>query len=198
MATKKTSTPETGLSVVKRQTTIATQQATDLVVKTEEDYAVASDLLGKIKKVQKLVKQEKDKVLGPLLEAERAERGRWKPVEEDAANAESIIKNKMVTFVNQKEAQRQKEEAKIQEKLETGKISMDKAATQMEKVTQAPSQVGASTVRKVRNVYVVDEALIPRQYLQVDMVKVRKDALAGVTIPGVEVREENSIASSAR
>ena len=193
------------MSVVKRQTAIATQQAEAVVIKTDEDYTKASELLSKIKTVQKMVKQESDKVLEPLRESKRqaqqamdAENSRWEPIITDSKRAEMTIKQKMVQYVDKKEFEVRQKEVKIQQQVEEGKISIDKASTKMAKIEQAPQSVTGSQVRKVRNVYVVDEALVPKQYWALDMIKVRKDAMAGVNIPGVEVREETSIAGSSR
>lgn len=200
-----TTTKDTGLSLVKRQTTIATQQASEVVIKTDDDYEKASTLLSKIKTVQAMVKKESGKILEPLRESKRqaqqamdAENARWEPILEDAKSAEMMVKQKMVQYVDKKEFEARQKEVKIQQQLEDGEIDMEKASVKMDKIVQAPQSVAGSQVRKVRNVYVVDEALVPKKYWSLNMVQVRADALAGFEIPGVIVKEETSIAGSAR
>ncbi len=199
---------EKGLSVMKRQTTIATQQAMEIVVKTDEDYSKASELLAKIKQVQKAVKNEAGKIIEPLRESKRqaqaamdAENDRWEPILNDVDGAEKVVKKKMVDFVDKKEKIVMAKEEKIQRELETGKIDMEKASEKIDKIVQVPTTVhtraGDSQVRKVRVVYVVDEKLIPNEYWELNMVRVRKDVLAGAVVPGTEVREENTISGSA-
>lgn len=183
---------------MKRQTTIATQKATEVVIKTDEDYEGASKLLSQIKTVQKAVKTEKDKVLKPLLEATAAERDRWRPIEDDASNAEGIVKQKMVVYVNKKDAEARAREAKIQKDLESGKIDMEKASTKMEKIAQAPANIGTSEVRKVRKVYITNPDLIPDKYWSINESMVRADVMAGFSVPGAELREEKIIAGSTR
>lgn len=48
--------------------------------------------------------------------------------------------------------------------------------------------------RKVRVAYIVNAELVPDEYWIIDEVRVKRDALAGKLIPGVEIREETQIA----
>ena len=77
---------------------------------------------------------------------------------------------------------------------------MTTAANKMEQVERVEpttfGKVGEVQIRKIKKVRISDEALLPRQYLVPDMVAIRKDALAGVSIAGVEVYEDESIAAT--
>jgi len=53
--------------------------------------------------------------------------------------------------------------------------------------------LGKIVAKKIKKVRVIDESLIPRNYLVVDMVAVRRDVLSGVIIPGAEIYEEESL-----
>ena len=186
------------LSIVKKQVSVATKKAMDTKVDSDVAYNSATELLSNIKKVSKLIKQEKDKVLKPLLEATKAERERWKPLEDDTTSAEAILKGKMISYVDEQEAKARKEEERIQKELEAGKIKKpETAAKKIDKVEQAPktvvSKTGMSSVKKIQTVQIVDETKVPREYLMLDMVAIRRDALAGKEIPGVEVVEKTNI-----
>ena len=71
----------------------------------------------------------------------------------------------------------------------------------MENLPDAPRNVntGESGLRmsKRKVAVIVDPAQVPDEYWIIDEVKVRKVALAGVNIPGVEVWEEAWLASLA-
>ena len=181
------------LTVVKRQVTVATQKANELAVTDDKGYELADVLLSKIKKAQRLITTEKNKVLRPLLDATKAERERWAPVEQDGLQAEKIVKSKMQVYFTEKEEKQRIEEAKIQKKVEEGKMKIETAAKKME-IVQAPPVETKSKVRKVKVVKITNPSLVPMKYFVLDEVAVRKDALAGVKIPGVEVVEENQIA----
>ncbi len=48
-------------------------------------------------------------------------------------------------------------------------------------------------VQTRNEVVIVDQMLVPRQYLMLDMAKIRLEALEGVVIPGVEVRKVTDV-----
>ena len=186
------------LIVVKRQSSKAVEAANALVVESAESYAEATTLLGKIKTALALVKEETEKVTRPLLDALNAERARWKPLMQGCEDAEKTVKMKMLAWYNQEQERARAEAAKIEAKVASGKMSVEKGMEKAEAIVQPDRATAAngivSEVRKVRKVYIVDPMKVPREYLVVNEVMVRKDALAGKEIPGVEVRTENTIA----
>jgi len=52
---------------------------------------------------------------------------------------------------------------------------------------------GTSSVRKIPTVIIDDEALIPRKYLVVDMVKINRDVKGGITVPGCHLEHVTSV-----
>jgi hypothetical protein len=90
---------------------------------------------------------------------------------------------------------------KITEKVETGKMSFEKAADKIQEITpekNVESKSGAVQFRTVKEVVIEDENKVPREYLMLDMVKIRKVALAGVEIAGVKVVEKQVVAGIVR
>lgn len=186
------------LSVVQRQSGKAKEAATALVVGSAGQYEEATTLLGKIKQVSSAVKAESEKVTKPLREALDAERARWKPLQLDCEEAERIVKGKMLAYVNEEQAKAQAAAAKLEAQVAAGKLTPEKALAKAEKIAEPERTsigVGAvSQIRQVRKVYIVEPDKVPAKYRVIDEVAVRRDALAGVVIPGVEVRTENAIA----
>lgn len=199
---KKTAKVEASIDTALVQTTKAYGIATGATVKTQEDYDKAGEILSKIKTVQKFVKQESDKIIEPLREAKRqaqkamdAEGERWEKILNMAAEAEKMVKSKMIEFIDRVEAERLAKEKKIQDDLASGKIKKESTAVRkMDELDLAPKSSNNAQVKKIRVVQVADESKIPRAYWTLDMVKVRRDALAGVEIPGVEIKLVNDIA----
>lgn len=177
----------------------AVSEATLLVIKTNDDMPIATDLLGRIKSIGKKITETKETITKPLNEALKNARSFFSPVESEYEKAERIVKTKMLDFQRAETIRAAKKAESFVKKVEEGKMTFEKASEKMNAV--APKKVVESehsTVqfRTVKEVVVVDEKLVPRDYLVLDMVKIRKVALAGVEIPGVKVEEKQTIAGS--
>lgn len=179
------------VTVAKGQVTKALSAAQDLVVKTDEDLAKASELRSKIKQAQKWITGVKDQVLKPLLQAVSAERARWKPMEDNLIDALGVVNQKMVAYNNAKEEAAREEEARIKREFEKGNIKKPETAVKkIENIDRPVSTVGTSQFKKIKKVRVVDESKIPDKYWVLDMVRINADAKAGLLTSGVEVYEE--------
>ena len=182
---------------IKAQVTKAIEAASVLVIKTADDLTAATTLLGKIKQVGKLITSKKNSITKPLNEALRNARAFFSPVETQYSEAEAIVKNKMIAYQDAQTALAEKEAGKIEKKVEAGKMSFEQAAEKLDQVTpqkNVTTEAGAAQFRKIKEAVIRDEMKLPREYLVPDMVKIRKVALAGVAIPGVEVIEKSVVA----
>jgi hypothetical protein len=189
------------LAIVKTQVSKAEQAATALQIKTADDLTVATELLGKIKTVGKMITQKKESITKPLNEALRNARNLFAPLESQYDSAERIVKDKMVIYQNAQIAAAAKATAKVEAKVEAGKMSFEKAAEKIEAVTpqkNVTTNAGAAQFRTVKEVVIEDESLVPREYLMLDMVKIRKVAIAGVEIAGVKIVEKQVVAGIAK
>ena len=122
----------------------------------------------------------------------------FKPVEEQYTVSEKIIKDKILAYsrkVNEEAAIR---EQKIAESLEKGTIKQETAERKIESLDRVESttrgSIGSVQFRKIQRVEIIDESLIPRKYLEVNMTAIRRDALSGVNIPGVKVVDDTIVA----
>lgn len=189
------------LAPIKAQISKAENAAAALTIKTADDLTTATELLGKIKTVGKMITSKKEAITKPLNEALRNARAFFAPLENAFYNAEQVVKGKMIDYQNAELAKAAKETKKVEEKVEAGKMTFEKAAEKIEKVTpqkNVTTAAGAAQFRTVKEVVVDNETMIPREYLMLDMVKIRKVALAGVAIPGVRVVEKQAVAGITR
>lgn len=185
------------LAPIKAQATKAEAAATALQIKTVDDLTAATEILGKIKTVGKMITTKKETITKPLNEALKNVRAFFAPLEKQWWDAEKIVKDKMIDYQNDQLAKAAKQTEKVEEKVAAGKMSFEKAAEKIEAVTpqkNITTNAGAAQFRTVREVVIDNETLIPREYLVLDMVKIRKVALAGVGIPGVRVVEKQAVA----
>lgn len=199
------------LSVAKQQTTKATTAANELVIVDGTSLDLAADLLGKIKAVQKFVKETSGKILEPLRESKRqaqkamdAEQERWEPVLNDAATAERIVKSKVIEYNQKVERAAAIERERILKAQQSGEI---KKETTVQKKLEAIEQVqtsvtgkggGTMQVRKVPKLFITDKALIPLEYMVVNEVAVKAAIKSGTVVPGAEIREVDEVAGFAR
>lgn len=185
------------LAPIEAQVSKAEAAANALQIKTVEDLTVATELLGKIKTVGRMITSKKEGITKPANEALKNVRAFFAPIERQWEAAERIVKDKMVDYQSRQLAKAAKKTEVIEQKVEAGKMNFEKATEKIEAVTpqkNVTTDAGAAQFRTVKEVVIDDETLIPREYLMLDMVKIRKVALAGVGIPGVRVVEKQTVA----
>lgn len=170
----------------------------DMIVKCEvtDDITLAevADKIKGIKMLGKFIRQEMEKYTKPAQEIINNARIKYLPYERECDEAERILKAKATNYMVKVETERAKKEESIAKRVDDGKLKEETGLKKMEELGEEKKTIvtnsGAKlTMKTVKEVVVVDEARIPREYLILDMVKIRKVALAGVEIPGVEVKE---------
>lgn len=185
------------IEVIKGNVSKAVQAAEALEVKTAEDLPVATELLMKIKKVGKMITDQKETITKPMNEALRSARAFFSPMERQWETAEGLVKKKLLDYQIAQTKIADKKIVVIEKKVEAGKMSFEKAVDKIEAVAPQKTistDTGSVQFRKVREVVIENEALIPREYLMLDMAKIKKVALAGVKIAGVTVVENQTVA----
>ena len=173
-------------------------------IKSDEDLAQVSDKVKELKTRLKMIEEKKEAFVGPakLIIAEA------KNIFDEAIawfkNAEKELKGKASAYMLEKERINREKEAKIAKHLEAGKIDTDKAISKLEKLPETSKSVNTGEskmqMRKIWNAYIVDPKQIPDEFWVIDESRVKREAKErhknGLPqIPGVEMREEASIAS---
>lgn len=206
MAKEKTNLPNVAdlqddkeMQVVKSNTTKAVNAAEALTIESDKDMEGATELLSKINKAGDMIKARKEAITKPLNAALKSARDLFRPLEDAQSAAKRTVSNKMIAYQNKVEEERRKAAEKIEKRVEKGTMKIETAAKKMEDLPEVQNKVeaksGSVSFKEVRVPKVVDETKVPREYLQLDMVKIRKDALAGVEIPGVVVEIEKQLAN---
>ena len=187
------------LAPIKAQVSKLENQATAVTIESQEGYGQAIDLVSKLKETGSEIKNKKESITKPLNEALRNVRDMFRPIEDQFANAERIIKNKLLDYKRKKDEEARAEEARVAARVAKGTMKLETAEKKMDSIERVENttrgKVGQVQIKKIRKVRVTDENAIPRKYLVPDMVVIRQDALGGVEIPGIEVYEEESIAA---
>lgn len=195
--------------------------AANLIIKTPEGYQQAAQRLVDLKAEIDRVEAEKDGVFKPINAGLRAFSALVKRALDPLKAHEITIKAAMIKYSDeqdrlQRETQRianekaDKERAKLLEKADVavanGKESKAEALVERAAAVQAPivpvgrPMVSGISIPKVWVFEITDESLIPREYLLVDEVRIRKvvTALKGDTrIPGIRAFEQKRISAGA-
>lgn len=185
------------LAPIKAKATKALSYANDLQIKDDAAEAAAAKELSQINKVGDNIAERKDKILRPLLDATKATREMFKPLEDNVAKAVATIKEKLIAYHKAKEAKEAKATAGIVARVEKGTLKENTAVKKLGEIEKTEKKVetkeGSVTYKTVTKVRIVDIAKIPKSYYDLNEVRVRKDALAGIKIPGVELYEDKEI-----
>lgn len=180
--------------VIQSEVSVYEREANALVIKTDADMELAVKILSATNTTADRVQAEKEKITKPLNEALKAERARWKPIEDACANAIATIKAKMVAFQRQLEAENAKKEEKIMARVEKGTLRTETAVAKLEALPDAKASVttdaGMVQWRVVKKLVISDPMLIPREYLVVNEVAVKEALKAGKVVPGASFVEE--------
>lgn len=164
-----------------------------LVIANDEDLQRAGVVLANVKQLIKNLKAEKERITKPAREIIKVAKEKFSDLEQRLANIEATIKEKMLGYQQVKKLEAKRLETEVAKKFTDGELDMAQAAEEMSKVA-APAIPKGVQMRKVKEVLIVNEGIIPDKYWILDDVTIRKDALAGVVIPGVEVAEKEIIA----
>ncbi len=191
------------VSEYKNQISFVQDQSKKLVITSEEDMAKGSDLLDELKLVEKAINDRKKAITKPLMDGLASVRNLFKPLETAYSEAKATIKDKMLVFTIAEEERINLEKSRVEARVEKGTMRTDTAVNKLEGIGEVKKsftgETGKTSIRKVTKVRIVDESLIPREYLIPDEKKITEAVLkGGAVIAGVETYEEKSIVSRTR
>jgi beta-phosphoglucomutase-like phosphatase (HAD superfamily) len=196
--------PAEEVAVVKTKIEAMREQVLAIKVTSQEELTAVAEHIGNVKKMKKFVTQERDKYITPAKEIISKAKEQYDPYITACDEAEAILKSKAQTFMLEEKKKEDELKAKEIKKVETGYQKPETAAKKIEAIPEAKKTVDAGTskltMKMVRDYRIVDEKLIPDEYYkprELDLVKIRKVALAGVSIPGVEIFEKPEMVSKA-
>ncbi len=184
---------------MKQQATKALNAANELSITSNEEMVKATDLLSKMKTVARMIKERKEEITKPLTEALNSARDLFKPIESNLADAEKVVKTKMLSWQDEEDKRIEAAKAKVMDKVEDGKMSAEKASGKIEQIgevqTSVRGKVGSVSTKIIKKYRVTDETKIPREFLTPDMVKITEALKAGQAVPGAEMYEEKTISA---
>jgi hypothetical protein len=159
-------------------------------IRSMADLDAAKTSLAEASAFLKKIKAKKETVTKPLNEALRAARAVFAPIESRVEEAITSLKGRMLDYDRKLRAEEERKSKEAEAKIASGETTLAKAGASLERVEAKrdaiPTQVRSDCV-------VTDESLVPDAYWVIDMVKLRRDVLAGVSVPGAAKVEKTII-----
>lgn len=156
-------------------------------ITSQETLKKANEIMATLKVAKKFVSENKAKIIQPLLLATKNTRELFRPIEEKINGAEIRLKEGILSYKKVVEERQAEQKAKIEAEVESGQKTFDQASEKMEKVEAKTEEF---KTRKIQKLVITDEKKIPQEYFVIDEVRLRRDLLAGKSIPGAELKTE--------
>lgn len=186
------------ITAIKRQAMKAQEVVNQTTITNDDDLVAVADQINVIKQLKREIRAEMEKYTKPAQAIINEARAKYLPLEKICDEAESQLKAKVAEYMDAQEAKRLKEEEKIVAKIEAGRMKEETGIRKIEELGNEIKTIQTENTqlqrRKVRVAYIVNAEIVPQEYWIIDEVRVKRDALAGKLIPGVEIREETQIA----
>lgn len=165
-------------------------------ITNQNDLESAALVLTRIKGIAKTIEARKKEITAPLMASLASVRDLFRPHEEQLKNSETMFKTAILMYQNAQDAIAEKERARILARAEKGSYRPETAAAKLEAVAETPKATGIQT-RTITKVRIVDESMIPREWLVPDMTRITEAVLRQkVEIAGVEKYTEKIIAGA--
>ena len=176
------------------------------IIASQADVKVALDDLTTMAKLKKAIEERRVEYVKPLNDHVMAINANFKLVSGPVLEADAVTRKKVLDWQNEQERQRREAEelARMQAEINAraAQLSGDIATGEIVEVVAPPPEIakttftetGSASRSKVRKYRIVDEGLIPREYMIPDTAKIQRVVKAGIpNIPGIEIWEEATL-----
>lgn len=174
---------------IKKKANPLIKQIENYKIKTREDYDKAALVISKLKEYSKEAERQEKTLTEPAKSIIKSAQEIFKPFRTQIQELEGAVKIRMLEFQNKQE----KKSEKLLEDFESGKIkNLNTVVSKQNDLLNTSSE--NAQLRKVWTLTIVNEKLVPRQYLIVDESAVRAAFKAGKKVAGCIWKQENQIA----
>lgn len=196
--------PPDEVRTLERSTGLLVEGAESFLIQSDEDVDSASKFLKVIAESRKTVEERRQFFVRPLNNHVSAINEMFKKFLAPAVEADRILRGKIATFRTEQQRTRLEEQKRIQAAADALQKKLNEEA-EAEGVPAAkvmagtvlapPSTLGNVNIRKVWKFDVLDDEMVPREYLVVDEKLIRAAVAGGAReIPGVRIYQDEQIA----
>lgn len=177
-------------SIEKKASPIIKKLETIDEIVSQEDFDRAALLVKQLKELDELATEEEKKITTPLNQALTAARAHFKPFHVLVKGKEDTIKLKMSVWYQEQQNKR----AKLAEDFDKGKIKKIETFSKKDQQLQVSGSKATATIRKIWTAEVINEKIIPREFLMPDMKKIEQHLREGNEVPGVKWYQKEQFA----
>ena len=173
---------------VRREVTSIQRAINSLEVKTPDDAEKASELLHMVKEAMKVVTTKKTEITAPLMASLGKIKALFKPFEDDLNDADKRTRGKLLAYQIEEEDKKEQAKANIAARAAKGSIRQDTAVTKLGEVGEVEKTAGVKFTTR-RQLEIVDEFLVPREFLVPNREAITKALFADIVVPGCVLKE---------
>lgn len=166
-------------------------QAQSLQVTTPKKVQIATELLSQInKQLDELIAKE-EQITKPALLVIKNERARWAPYKKALTEAVATLRGKLSEYQTAEMQRITLETKKLADRVDAGTLRIDTAVRKRAEL-EAPTPTiltsnGSLTFRAKPTLHIIDEFLIPREYLIPNEETIMQALEAAIIVPGAEI-----------
>lgn len=164
------------------------QKVKRLEIRTQADFDLAGELLGKAKMLSARAKEREESLTKPLTGVVKDIQALFRPFRNQVREIEETKKADMLAFLSRNK----EKQAKLSEDFEAGKIK--KTSTLVTKNLELEVVANTSVIRKVWTAVPVSPELTPREYMVPDEGKIKEALKVGKKVKGWEWKQVDNIA----
>lgn len=147
-----------------------------------------------VSQTKKVLESQKQEIVGPLNQALKKTRELFKPYEQRLDIVDGWLKEQMLQWESIQEEKRKKEEAEVEKKIAEGEMSFEEAGKKIEKLDK---KIDAVPTREITKVEVYDKSKLPLEYLEPDLILIKRDLMTGKEIEGARLVKEKVVYNKA-
>ena len=166
----------------KRATAVSTKA--NFKITSQETLKQANEVMKTLKVAKKFIADKKASILQPLLLATKNTRELFRPMEEKIQSAEYSLKSGVLAYKKTVDDAIAKQKEKIEEKVETGKTTFEKASEQIERVETKTDEF---KTRKIQKLVITDPRKVSGEYWEINESKLRGALMKGVIVKGAKL-----------
>ncbi len=154
----------------------------------------AIEIRKKILATRKILESKKQEIIDPLNQALKRTKDLFKPYEQRLEIADNWLKEQILQWEEIQEAKIKKKEQEIEEKIIKKEMNFEQASKKIEKIEQ---KIKAVPTREITKVVITDKSKLPLEYLEPDLVLIKRDLMLGKEIQGVKLVKEKVVYNKA-
>ena len=185
----------TQISIITKEIAPLVKSAEKLIISNEKELTYSAELSAQLKAKAKAIKEDREKITAPMVEALEAVREKYRPTENEVKQAIEMVTKAQSTYQTEQIRIRKAEEQKIADRVKSGKgnLSIESGLKKLEAIDKpvavVATSIGQLKFRTDRILKVWDHTLIPLEYYDLNESKLLKDLKAGKQVSGAGLEE---------